>query len=126
LAGRYWSDEALATYDVSVRDGHLVIALDDRRWDTMNLDPVSVDTFSRPHHAYRFIRNASGGVSTLEVSNGWDHLCTHSGGREIATLAWGFRYDIQMVAKNLRFSATWTKHQDALRHSAAGIGDVVK
>jgi hypothetical protein len=74
LAGRYRSDEALATYDVSVMDGHLVIALDDRRWDTMNLDPVSVDTFSRPHHAYRFIRNASGGVSSLEVSNGWEHV----------------------------------------------------
>jgi CubicO group peptidase (beta-lactamase class C family) len=74
LAGRYRSDEALATYEVSVLDGHLVIALDDRRWDTMQLDPVSVDTFSRPHHAYRFIRNANGRVSSLEVSNGWEHV----------------------------------------------------
>jgi CubicO group peptidase (beta-lactamase class C family) len=74
LAGRYWSDEALATYDVNVVDGHLIIALDDRPWDTMNLDPLSVDTFSRPHHAYRFIRNANGRVSSLEVSNGWEHV----------------------------------------------------
>ena len=74
LAGRYQSDEALATYDVKVVDGHLVIALEDRPWDTMNLDPLSVDTFSRPHHAYRFIRNANGRVSSLEVSNGWEHV----------------------------------------------------
>jgi CubicO group peptidase (beta-lactamase class C family) len=74
LAGQYRSDEALATYDVNVVDGHLVIALDDRPWDTMNLDPLSVDTFSRPHHAYRFIRNANGRVSSLEVSNGWERV----------------------------------------------------
>jgi CubicO group peptidase (beta-lactamase class C family) len=74
LAGRYRSDEALATYDVKVVDDHLVIALDDRPWDTMNLEPVAVDTFSRPHHAYRFIRNAKGRVSSLEVSNGWEHV----------------------------------------------------
>jgi len=74
FAGRYRSDEAQATYDVKVVDGHLVVALDDRRWDTSNLDPVSVDTFSKPHHAYRFIRNADGKVSSLEISNGWEHV----------------------------------------------------
>jgi CubicO group peptidase (beta-lactamase class C family) len=74
LAGRYRSDEALATYVVSVVDGHLIIALDDRPWDTMTLEPVSVDTFTRPHHAYRFIRNANGAVSNLEISNGWEHV----------------------------------------------------
>jgi CubicO group peptidase (beta-lactamase class C family) len=73
-AGRYRSDEALATYDVKVVDGHLVVALDDRRWDTMNLNPISVDLFSRPHHAYRFVRNAHDGVSSLVVSNGWEHV----------------------------------------------------
>ena len=74
FAGHYRSDEAQATYDVSVVDGQLVIALDDRRWDTANLDSVSVDTFAKPHHAYHFIRNANGRVSSLEISNGWEHV----------------------------------------------------
>lgn len=70
LVGRYQSDEALATFQLSVLNGHLVIALDDRRWDTINLDPVSVDTFSTPHAVFHFIRKPNGGVSSLEVSNG--------------------------------------------------------
>ena len=74
FAGRYRSDEAQATYVVNVVDGHLVIALDDRRWDTTNLDSVSVDMFTKPHHAYHFIRNANGRVSSLEISNGWEHV----------------------------------------------------
>jgi CubicO group peptidase (beta-lactamase class C family) len=74
FAGRYRSDEAQATCDVDVVDGRLVIALDDRRWDTANLVPVSADTFTKPHHAYRFIRNAEGRVSSLEISNGWEHV----------------------------------------------------
>jgi hypothetical protein len=74
FAGQYRSDEALATVDVSVADGHLVIAVDDRRWDTTVLEPVSVDMFTKPHHAYRFIRNANGRVSSLEISNGWEHV----------------------------------------------------
>jgi CubicO group peptidase (beta-lactamase class C family) len=74
FAGRYRSDEAQATYDVRVVDGHLVIALDDRRWDTTILDPVSVDTFTRPHHAYHFVRHANGRVSSVEISNGSEHV----------------------------------------------------
>jgi len=74
FAGRYRSDEAQATYDVNVMDGRLVIALDDRRWDTADLVPVAADMFTRPHHAYRFIRNAKGRVSSLEISDGWEHV----------------------------------------------------
>jgi CubicO group peptidase (beta-lactamase class C family) len=74
LAGRYRSEEAKATYFVEVVDGQLRIALDDRRWDTADLDPVSVDVFIKPHHAYRFVRDAQGRVSSLEISNGWEHV----------------------------------------------------
>jgi CubicO group peptidase (beta-lactamase class C family) len=73
-AGRYRSDEALATYVVNVVDGHLTIALQDRSEDAMPLEPVSVDIFSMPHHAYRFTRDANGRVSNLEISNGWEHV----------------------------------------------------
>lgn len=69
LAGRYRSDEALATYDVRAVDGHLIIAQDDRQWDAVTLAVVSVDMFSTPRAAYRFVRNASGGIVSLEVSN---------------------------------------------------------
>ena len=74
FAGRYRSDEAQASYDVTVVDGHLVIALQDRRWDAANLDPVSQDTFTVSHHAYHFVRNARGRISGLEISNGWEHV----------------------------------------------------
>ncbi|HEY2395614.1 MAG TPA: serine hydrolase domain-containing protein [Rudaea sp.] len=74
FAGRYRSDEAQATYEVNVVGGHLVIGLDDRRWDTAYLDSVSVDTFTKPHHAYHFIRDANGRVSSIEISNGWEHV----------------------------------------------------
>ena len=74
FSGRYRSEEANATYVVEVVDGHLRIALDDRRWNAANLDPISVDTFTKPHHAYRFVRDATGRVSSLEISNGWEHV----------------------------------------------------
>ena len=74
FVGRYRGDEAQATYVVHVVDGQLAIALEDRRWDTTKLDSISVDTFTKPHHAYHFVRNASGYVSGLEISNGWEHV----------------------------------------------------
>jgi CubicO group peptidase (beta-lactamase class C family) len=74
FAGRYRSDEAQATYDVNVVGGRLAIVLDDRRWDSSNLDTVSIDTFTKPHHAYHFVRNANGRVCGLEISNGWEHV----------------------------------------------------
>jgi CubicO group peptidase (beta-lactamase class C family) len=74
FVGRYRSDEAQATYQVSVTDGRLSIALEDRRWDTTPLDSVAIDTFTKPHHAYHFVRDANGEVSGLEVSNGWEHV----------------------------------------------------
>ena len=74
FTGRYLSDEVRATYDVNVIDGRLVIALDDRRWDTNSLDAVSLDTFTKPHHAYHFFRNANGRVTGLEISDGWEHV----------------------------------------------------
>jgi len=74
FAGRYLSDEAQAAYDVNVVGGHLSVALDNRRWDAVNLDAISNDTFTKPHHAYHFIRNADGRVSGLEISNGSEHV----------------------------------------------------
>ncbi len=70
LAGRYESAEALATYDVSVENGHLVLAVDDRRWDRAVLDPVSTDMFKEPDAVIRFIRAANGRVSSLEIGEG--------------------------------------------------------
>jgi len=74
FAGRYRSEEVQATYDVDVEDGRVTIALEDRRWDITKVDPVSIDTFTKPHHAYHFIRDANGRVSSLEISNGWEHV----------------------------------------------------
>jgi hypothetical protein len=64
----------MSTYEVNVVNGQLVFAVDARPWDVMQLDPVAVDTFSRQHHAYRFIRGNDGKVSSLDVSNGWEHV----------------------------------------------------
>jgi CubicO group peptidase (beta-lactamase class C family) len=69
LAGRYRSEEALATYDVSVVDGHLLVAQDDRQWRAATLDVLSIDTFSTPNAGYRFVRNANGQIVSLEVGN---------------------------------------------------------
>jgi len=69
LAGSYRSEEALVTYDVSAVGGHLLIAQDDRRWHAVTLDLLSVDTFSTPNAAYRFVRNANGKVVSLEIGN---------------------------------------------------------
>jgi CubicO group peptidase (beta-lactamase class C family) len=67
LAGRYRSEEALATYDVSVVGGRLAVARDDRQWDVARPDILSVDTFSTPRTIYRFVRDSSGKVAGLEV-----------------------------------------------------------
>jgi CubicO group peptidase (beta-lactamase class C family) len=74
FAGRYRSDEAQATYNVDVADGHLILAVEERPWDATKVDPVSVDTFIKPHHAYHFLRDAKGRISDLEISNGWEHV----------------------------------------------------
>lgn len=74
FVGRYRSEEASATYDVTLVNGRLTIATADRHWITSELEPVSIDTFVKPHHAYRFIRDGNGAVSGLEVSDGWEHV----------------------------------------------------
>jgi hypothetical protein len=74
FAGQYHSDEAQATYDITVMDGQVSIATDDRRWDSAKLELVSKDMFTKPHHAYRFVRNSDGRVSSLQISNGWEHV----------------------------------------------------
>jgi CubicO group peptidase (beta-lactamase class C family) len=74
FTGQYRSDEAQAAYNVDVVNGHLRLALDDRRWDFTDLVPVSTDTFSKPHHAYRFIRDSHGQVTALDISDGWEHV----------------------------------------------------
>jgi CubicO group peptidase (beta-lactamase class C family) len=69
FAGRYRSEEALATYVVRIVDGHLVIAQDDRQWNAVAPDVLSFDTFSTPHAVYHFIRNSNGKPISLEISN---------------------------------------------------------
>jgi len=48
--------------------------VDDRRWDTATLQPVSRDTFMKPHHTYRFVRDSNGAVTDLEISDVWEHV----------------------------------------------------
>lgn len=74
FVGRYWSEEASTTYDVTIVNGRLTIATADRHWNTSALEPVSVDMFMKPHHAYRFLRDGAGAVSGLDVSEGWEHV----------------------------------------------------
>lgn len=74
FVGRYRSDEAQATYDIEVVHGHLVAALDDRRWDTVELDAVGENVFTQSHHAYRFMRDGERKVSGVEISDGWEHV----------------------------------------------------
>jgi len=74
FVGRYRSEEASTTYDVTIVNGRLTIATADRRWNTSALEPVSVDTFIKPHHTYRFLRDGTGAVSGLDVSEGWEHV----------------------------------------------------
>jgi CubicO group peptidase (beta-lactamase class C family) len=74
FVGKYRSDEAQATYDVNAVNGRLVVSLDDRRWNAVELDAVAADTFTQSHHAYHFVRDREGRVSSLEISNGWEHV----------------------------------------------------
>lgn len=74
FTGQYRSDEAAASCDVALAEGQIVVSMDDRRWDTSTLQPVSRDTFMKPHHTYRFVRDSKGAVTDLEISDGWEHV----------------------------------------------------
>jgi hypothetical protein len=47
----------------------LVIAQDDRQWNAVTPDVLSLDTFSTPHAVDHFIRNSQGKPISLEISN---------------------------------------------------------
>jgi CubicO group peptidase (beta-lactamase class C family) len=69
LEGRYTSEEALASLNVRVVSGHLVIVRDDRQWSVAHLDMLSTDTFSTGHSVYRFERDTKGKIVSLHVSD---------------------------------------------------------
>ena len=72
LAGTYRSDEALATYDVRVRDGRLVMTPVDRRGYSITLKPLATDIFAIEagnDGLVRFNRSGAKGVVELEMSN---------------------------------------------------------
>jgi CubicO group peptidase (beta-lactamase class C family) len=72
LAGSYWSDEAETLLTVAVEDGTLVLR---RRPDTvMRMIPTAADKFRGAIGTVTFLRNASGAVDALSVSQDrvWD------------------------------------------------------
>ena len=72
LVGVYRSDEALATYDVRVRDGRLVMTPTDRRGYSIALKPLATGIFAMDTDDdvfVRFNRGGTKGVVDLEMSN---------------------------------------------------------
>lgn len=73
LAGRYESVEALATYEVAVRDGHLLITPLDRRGESVDVVPLYADTFQAASadvdQVYHFRRDPTGRVTDFEIRN---------------------------------------------------------
>lgn len=73
LAGTYRSDEALATYDVRIKDGQLVMTPVDRRGYSIALKPLATGIFvmdTGDESFVRFNRGGKKGVVDLEMSNG--------------------------------------------------------
>jgi CubicO group peptidase (beta-lactamase class C family) len=72
LVGRYSSNEALATYGVSVTDGGLILRPQDRRGQTLMLKPLFAGTFGwgdNDDGIVRFIRNGRSRPSGFQMSN---------------------------------------------------------
>jgi hypothetical protein len=73
FAGRYSSDEALATWRVEVTDGHLTATAEDHRALTLMLSPLTSDTFAIVHPAVQgkiqFNRNRKGRVTGFTMSD---------------------------------------------------------
>jgi CubicO group peptidase (beta-lactamase class C family) len=73
LAGNYKSDEAMATYHVTVKDDRLAIAPEDRRGEELILHPIFADTFEFSDNSVtgvlHFSRDSKGRVSGFEMSD---------------------------------------------------------
>jgi hypothetical protein len=73
LAGNYKSDEAMATYHVTVKDDRLAIAPEDRRGEELILHPIFADTFEFSDDSVtgvlHFSRDSKGRVSGFEMSD---------------------------------------------------------
>jgi CubicO group peptidase (beta-lactamase class C family) len=68
LAGRYHSDEALATYTVSIEEGRLVLRLLGRPSHVYTFDAVARDVFAAPAMVVRFDRAADGNVTSFRFT----------------------------------------------------------
>jgi CubicO group peptidase (beta-lactamase class C family) len=77
LAGRYASDEALATFIAVFNDGHLEIAPQDRRGESVQWVPIYADTFKGIGGAggliYHLTRDARGRVTGFEMRSSRVH-----------------------------------------------------
>ena len=72
LAGRYISDEAFATYRVSITDSGVVLTPLDRQGQARILQPIFADTFEWDDNGdsvVRFMRDIQGRVTGLQMSN---------------------------------------------------------
>lgn len=67
FAGTYASDEADATYVVTVKDGHLVMTLQDRPTQSFELTPAYPQAFATPDNIVIFRGNGAGGASDLQL-----------------------------------------------------------
>ena len=71
MVGTYTSDEALATYEISLKDGNLIATPKSRRSAAVTLTPTVVDTFQigDEERAFHFLRNAKGDIDRFEASS---------------------------------------------------------
>jgi hypothetical protein len=74
FVGRYASDEAEATYIVTLHDGQLKMALRGRPLEAFSLTPAYRDAFTVADTLIRFRRDGRGAISELSVGNArvWD------------------------------------------------------
>jgi CubicO group peptidase (beta-lactamase class C family) len=76
LAGRYTSDEALATYRVSVTRDGVVLTPRDRQSKALILKPLFADTFEwgdSDDGIVRFVHDRQGRITAFEISNSRVH-----------------------------------------------------
>lgn len=83
LAGTYVSDEAAATYVVSVKGGNLVVTLQERAAQSFSLTPAYPGAFSTPDNIILFPKDPAGGH--FEMHLGLDRVWNLTFRRVLAT-----------------------------------------
>jgi hypothetical protein len=69
LAGRYDSDELRAVFQIAPGKEGVMVRLNDSRAQVLELSPVDRDTFQRGMMTIRFVRDTTGQVVALDMTN---------------------------------------------------------